>query len=462
MIHETFPSHQPRQERLDNWRLLRFTAMAVPIYAAAQPVMAFVPAILSRHYSISLAALGLVYLIGQVVNSLLDPVVGALSDRTVSRFGRRRPWIAGGGVVFIIGSAMLFFPPAGVGLAWVGLGVLCYYSGYSATLTTHLAWSGEISGDYDQRTRIASWFTLLTSGALVLALALPALADQWYPDDGPLRLTLFGVLVLFTAVPGLLLTLTALPDSGPPITGEPFALRTTLAAVFGNRLLLRVLAADAVVTAGQSIRTALLLFVVTIYFQKPEWAAGLFLLQYAFGMFAGPIWQRIGLHLGKTRGAVTAELVQAAINFGLVFLAPDRFGLMIALAVAQGLSQGSGNLMLRSMVADVADVHRAGTGEDRVGLYYSVFSVSMKLGSALAFGIALPLVAAFGFDPKSAANTPQALHALLLVFALGPALAHTAAAAIIAGFPLNAARHAEIRRQINAREDVYAAAVPAE
>ncbi|WP_334183509.1 MFS transporter [Novosphingobium sp.] len=463
MTRETFRTSPTQQEHLDGWRLLRFTAMSVPVYAAAQPVMAFVPAILSRHYAIPLAGLGLVYLIGQVVNSLLDPVIGSLSDRTISRFGRRRPWIAGGGLLFIIGSAMLFFPPEGATLTWVGIGVICYYTGASTTQTTLMAWSGEVSGDYDQRTRIASQFTLLSSSALVLTLLLPAVADQFRPDDGPLRLTLFGTLVLFTAVPGLLLTLTALPDRSAPSGAEPFALGKTLKAVFGNPLLLRVLSADAAVTAGQGVRTALLLFIVTIYFQRPEWAAGFFLLQYSFGVLAGPIWRRIGQHLGKSRAAVVAELTQAAINFGLVFLTPDRFGLMMALAVAQGLSQGSGNLMLRSMVADVADLHRAETGEDRVGLYYSVFSVSMKLGGALAFGIALPLVTAFGFDPKAATNTPEALNALLLVFALGPALAHTLAAALVAGFPLDAGRHAEIRRQMQAREAVYAAAaVPAE
>lgn len=463
MAYETFSTSPPQQEHLSGWRLLRFTAMAVPVTAAAQPVMAFVPAILSRHYAIPLAGLGLVYLIGQVVNSLLDPLIGTLGDRTVSRFGRRRPWIAAGGVLFIIGSAMLFFPPQDVGLAWVGVGVLCYYTGASATQTTLLAWSGEISGDYDQRTRIASQFTLLSSAALVLALLLPALADQLRPDDGPLRLALFGSLVLFTAVPGLFLTLTAFPDSSAPATTERFALGKTLKAVFGNPLLVRVLAADAAVTAGQGVRTALLLFIVTIYFQRPEWAAGFFLLQYSFGILAGPIWRRIGQYLGKGRAAVVAELSQALINFGLVFLTPDRFGLMMALAVAQGLTQGSGNLMLRSMVADIADLHRAETEEDRVGLYYSVFSVSMKLGAALAFGIALPLVTAFGFDPKAATNTPEALNALLLVFALGPTLAHTLAAGLVAGFPLDARRHGEIRRQLKARDDVRAAAmVPAE
>ncbi|NML93858.1 MFS transporter [Novosphingobium olei] len=451
------PFHTATEDRpsdvLGRTRLLRFSAMAVPIYAAAQPVVAFVPAILSRHYGIPLASLGVLFLIGQALNSLLDPVIGALSDRTVSRFGRRRPWIAGGGLLFIIGCAMLFFPPAGfVSVAWVSIAVLLYYTGAAATVTPLLAWSGEISGDYHERTRIASLFTFLSASALVLTLVLPAIADQLRPDDGPLRLTLFGVLVLGTAVPSLWLTLTALPDrSAVPGEQGPFDLKATLRAIFANKLLLRVLASDTAVTAGQGVRTALLLFVITIYFGKPEWAAGMFLFQYSFGILAGPIWQRIGQALGKSRAAVLAELVQTAINLGLVFLTPDRFGLMLFLAFLQGLSQGSGNLMLRSMVADIADHHRVETGEDRVGLYYSVFSVSQKLGGALAVGIALPLVSAFGFDPRGVVNPPQALEALVLVFALGPALAHALSAALVAGFPLDSRAHAEIRSRLDAR-----------
>ncbi|MEO0031679.1 MAG: hypothetical protein RIS94_1437 [Pseudomonadota bacterium] len=448
MIHHPPEAFATQDERISGWRLLRFAAVAVPVYAAAQPVMAFVPAILARDYGVPLAALGAIFLAGQLLNSLLDPAIGALSDRTRGRFGRRRPWILGGAALFIVGSAMLFFPPAHVTLPWVTAGVLLYYCGASATTTALLAWSGEISGDYHERTRIASTFTLLSSAALVLTLLLPALADQLRPDDGPLRLTLFGTLVLATAVPGLLLTLTSAHDRAPLVASHPPSLRQSLRAVFGNRLLLRVLASDTAVTAGQGIRTGLLLFVVTIYFGRPEWAAGLFLFQYTFGIAAGPIWQRIGQSLGKGRAAVLAELVQAAINLGLVFLTPDRFGLLLVLALLQGLSQGSGNLMLRSMVADIADKHRLDTGEDRVGLYYSVFRVSQKLGGALAVGLALPLVAFLGFDPRAAHNTPEALRGLVLVFAIGPALAHTVAAALVSRFPLDRRAHAEIRRKL--------------
>lgn len=465
-LHSAFtaPASEPKADgAYSAIRLLRFSALVIPLYAAAQPVMAYVPALLSRHYGIPLATLGLLFLIGQAVNSLLDPLVGSLSDRTQSRFGRRRPWILGGGVLFIAGSAILFFPPTGVSTLWIALGVILYYCGASALSTPLMAWSGEISGDYHERTRIAALFTLLSSCALVLALVLPAIADQLRPGDGQLRLTLFGTLVLATALPGLWLTLTAVPDIAPPALERPLTARAGLKAVLGNPLLLRVLAADAAVTAGQGVRTGLLLFVVTFALGRPEWAAGMFLFQYSFGVLAAPIWSRVGKTLGKAQGAVVAELVQAAINFGLLFISADRFWLMLLLAALQGLSQGSGNLMLRSIVSDIADHHRLATGEDRTGLYFSVFGISIKLGGALAVGIALPLVAWLGFDPKAAANTPEALRWLIVVFALGPALAHSIAAALMLGFPLDARRHSEIRRQLEARDSVVAAAlVPAE
>lgn len=433
---------------LSRGQILRLSAFALPLYAAYQPVIAYVPTILARHYGIALTTLGTVFLAGQVINALLDPVVGTLSDRCGSRFGRRRPWVAGGGVLFIVGVAMLFFPPAQVSPAWLAAGALAYFSGSSITQTALFAWSGEVSGDYAQRTRIAAHFTLLSSVALVLVLVLPAIADHLRPDDLPLRLHLFGTLVLASAVPALLLTLTAAPDTVTAAVRTAAAPLAAIRAVFANPLILRVIAADAIVTAGQSVRTGLLLFVVTLYFHRPEWAAGLFLFQYGFGLLAAPIWQRIGIALGKARAAVLGEAAQAAINLALLALTPDRFGLLLALTAAQGLTQGAGNLMLRALVADVADAHAAQTGEERTGLYYSAFSISMKVGSALALGLALPLLGWLGFTPQGT-NGPAALSGLLLVFALGPALAHAIAAGLMAGFPLDRHSHARIRARLD-------------
>lgn len=440
--------------------IARLAAISVPMTAAVQPVAAWLPAILARDFGFSLALVGTLYLAGQLLNSVLDPVVGTLSDRTRSRFGRRRPWIAAGGVLFIGGSAMLFFPPDSIGTGWLIAALTAYYTGLSLVSTPLLAWSGEIAPGYHDRTRVASTFTLLQSVALVAALALAALAHHLRPGDGRLQLTLFGVLVVASAVPALWLTLANRNDRPAENGIAPLSIGAALRAVGRNRLLLRVLASDAAVRAGQGVRTTLLLFYVTFYLGRPEWAAGLFLFQYVFGTLAAPIWQRIGLRLGKRDTAILGEVLQTLINLSLVLTTPDRFWLVLLLTLAQGLTQGSGNIMLRSMVADVADKHRAETGEECAGLYYSVFGLADKIGGALAAGIALPLIGWFGFDPKSAANPPEALQGLLLVFALGPAIAHAVSAAVIAGFSLDARQHDAIRRTLNSADD--AALQPAE
>jgi Na+/melibiose symporter-like transporter len=220
-----------------------------------------------------------------------------------------------------------------------------------------------------------------------------------------------------------------------------------------------VLASDFAVTLGQTIRSSLIVFFVTFYMGRPEWAAGLFLFQFVFGILAGPIWLRIGVALGKHRAAILGESVQVAINLALLLVTPETFGLLLALTLAQGLAQGSGNLMLRAIVADVADKHRLETGEERSGLYFSVFALASKSAGAAAIGIALPLVGWLGFDPKAAVNSPAALTGLLYVFALGPALAHAVSAALLARFPLDEAAHIEIRRQL---EDASLSLAPAE
>ena len=111
--------------------------------------------------------------------------------------------------------------------------------------------------------------------------------------------------------------------------------------------------------------------------------------------------------------------------------------------MAQGLSQGSGNLMLRAIVSDVADQERLKTGKDHSGLLFSIFNVTINAAMALSVGIALPLVHMFGFVPGPT-NTPAALSSLQWIIAVGPAIGHAVSALLMVRFPLTEARHAEI------------------
>ena len=446
-----------REAQLSPARLAAFASIAVPVAGAGLPLALFVPQLYATEFGLSLTTIGLIFFLGRFWDVAADPIVGTLSDRTRTRFGRRRPWIAAGALLFWLASALLFFPPAAlVTPAYLAITLFLFYLGWSMVEIPSSAWAGELSARYHGRTRVVSYQALLRSLGLLAVLVLPTIFDQVEPGNAVLKLNLTGGFILLTLLVALPLTLFSfreLPLTAPPAASQ--GLRRTTSLILSDRLLLRVLASDAVVTAGQSIRASLIVFFAVWYMGLPAWASGLYLLQFSFGIAAAPVWQRIGTRIGKREAAIAGELVQAIINAGLLLVVPGALPLLIALTIAQGLCQGSGNLMLRAMVADVADAHRLRTGHDRTGLFFSVFALTAKLGPAIGIGIALPLIGWFGFAPGPG-NAPAALEALKYVFALGPALAHLLATLIIWRFPLDEGVHAEIRSALDRRDAIPA------
>jgi GPH family glycoside/pentoside/hexuronide:cation symporter len=450
------------------WRLSVFAAMAVPLAAAGLPLAVYLPPYYAQQLGLGLPLVGAIFMLTRVWDAVTDPLIGVLSDSTRTRFGRRKPWIAAGAPLFALSALAIFAPHlfgATPGAAWLAGWLLAFYLGWTMIQIPVSAWAGQLSQQYHQRSRVQAFFHVATALGLLTVLILPALLDRVAAQGGQtadvgLKTALMGGFIIATLVPTIIAALAVTPEPpAPVIPAQRLPLGKAVALLAHEPLLLRVLASDFAVTLGQSIRGSLFVFFVSAFIGRPDLAAGLFLLQFVFGVFAGPIWLKIGYRLGKHRTVVAGELVQVAINLGLLFAARGDLALVVGLTIAQGLAQGSGNLMLRAVVADIADKQRLQTGEDRTALFFSVFSLAGKSATAVAVGVALPLVAAFGFRPGHA-NSPEALTALKLVFALGPAVAHVASAALVARFPLDEARHGEIRRALAARETPLHSAAP--
>lgn len=442
----------PAENAIPTKRLLAFSALSMPLAAVEVPLGTYVPPLYASAFGFDLATVGLIFLAARLWDALIDPSIGLLSDRTRTPLGRRRPWIIVGGLIFGVATVPVFVPPANFGPIALSVALFALYLGYSMIATPYAAWGGELSNRYHERTRIATFQQGATAVALLLALVLPTLLVSRFHDQPRLQLAAMGAMVFILLLPSLVLGLRALPEPEPgPRPEGGLELGKTLRLVFADRLLLRVLVSNFAVRLAQGVRTAIFVFFVTHYMGRPEWAPGLFLFQYVFGILACPLWLTIGRRIGKERAAVAGELTQVAINLALLLVTPDGLPVLVCLTLAQGLAQGSGNLMLRAIVADVADHHRLETGHDRIGLFFSVFSLSDKAAFAAAVGIALPLLAWLGFKPAGT-NDPLVLEHLKWVFALGPALAHLVSAAVIRGFPLNEERHADVRRKLAARD----------
>jgi glycoside/pentoside/hexuronide:cation symporter, GPH family len=259
----------------------------------------------------------------------------------------------------------------------------------------------------------------------------------------------FVIGALVFSIP-VLLSLFAERPAAPVAAARGLAPRTLLRQLL-DPLVLRVMASDFAVSLGQGCRGALLLFFITQYMQLPQWMGVLMLVQFGFGILVAPLWLKLSYRLGKQRTLIVAESLQVALNLSLLLLQPGQVAALLALTVALGLVQASGNLMLRSIVADVADAQRLKTGEECSGLLFSIFNVTSNAAMAISVGIVLPLVGAFGFVP-GAANSAPVLDRLHWLFALAPAAGHLCSALLIMRFPLDERRQAEIVRALQERD----------
>jgi len=435
--------------RLSGWRLAAFSTLMITISGAAFPLTAYLPAFYAQYHGISLGTVGLVFAVVRIVDTLWDPLVGHLSDRSRNRLGRRRIWIMIGLPIYVVATWATFMPPANPGPVYLAACLLLIYGSWTMLQIPYYAWSGEISGQYHERTRVQAYLGVAGAAGLMLVLSVPTVLDQLGYAAQDAKVAAMGWFIIATAVMGGTLTLTSFGEAPPPPPGKPLGFVNALRLLAGEPLLVRVLLSDFAVTIGQTARGTLMLFFFAQYMNLGAAVSLMFTLQYTFGIIASPIWLRIGYRLGKHRALVLGEVLQALINLSLMLVTPGGIVLLAILTIAQGLTQSSGNLMLRAIVSDVADKQRLETGTDRAGLLFSVFGLSMKAGNAVAIGFVLPLVAWLGFK-ASGPNDANSLFALKCVFALVPFAAHTLSALIMLRFPLDEARHAQIRDALEA------------
>ncbi len=121
---------------------------------------------------------GFALLAGKIWDAITDPLMGHLSDRTVCRYGRRRPYIFGGGLLLSTAVWMLWDPWFALTDSRKGLYLFLFYllysTGYTITIVPYSALGAELSSDYYERTRLFTVTSIAGSlGGLAAALSIP-------------------------------------------------------------------------------------------------------------------------------------------------------------------------------------------------------------------------------------------------------------------------------------------------
>ena len=145
-------------ERLSASRLLAYAAPTVALQAMLVPLYNFLPPVYySPAVGMTALTVGFIFALGRFWEAFTDPLVGALSDRTRSRFGRRRIWMAIGAPIALCAAWFLLLPPQGATPAYLLFWLVVFYAGWTMVYVPHQTWGGELATGYQERTRIAGF-----------------------------------------------------------------------------------------------------------------------------------------------------------------------------------------------------------------------------------------------------------------------------------------------------------------
>ena len=124
--------------------------MGLPLAVIGYPLAIWIPAHYSGGLGISLAAVGTILMLARLTDVISDPIIGEISDRWRTPFGRRKPWLFIGVPVMMIGVYNLFIPDEGVGLVYFLIWLAIFFLGSTMIALPLRAWGAELSPEYHQ------------------------------------------------------------------------------------------------------------------------------------------------------------------------------------------------------------------------------------------------------------------------------------------------------------------------
>lgn len=365
--------------------------------------------------------------LGVVWDAVTDPPMGSLSDRTRSRWGRRRPYIAAGGIALAACIVLLFTPPAleaqGGKFAFFLLSYVLLNTCITVISVPHYALGGELSTVASERTEAYAWLVFWGQIGSILGVVLPGLtlAAAGSGGDASYRSYSLAALAVAALVVGSSLTtffaVRELPAAHAPEPSANF-LPSTLAAL-RNRAFLPLFAMYTTMTIGLSASAVLALYYYQYRLQlsQPQ-IYGMTATFVAALCLSLPGWILLGKRFGKKRPALAGCLFFGILSsIGYPLLPPGRIGPPLVLGAIGGACGGS-LVLLYSLATDIVDFDEAKTGRHREGLYFGLWNMGTKFARALAVAVTGVLLHRIAFVPNQP-QEPDVTQALAWIFGPG-------------------------------------------
>ena len=433
---------------------LRLTTLAayglpsLPTTILTFPLFVLLPTFYAQDLGLGLGLVGAILLGSRIWDAVSDPLVGVLSDHINTPWGRRRPWMVAGTPIALVSLWFLLVPGEGVGGQYLLGWTIALYIGGTMILIPYNAWGAEISGHYHERTRVTSFREIFVLAGGITAAVLVAVLQSDRAEA--LRITAIIVIVTLPIAVGFAVLL--VPDR-PTSLEQRLTFARARAAVQSNKPFQRLVAAFFLNSVANGFPITLFLLFVQHNLRADDTMLSLILATYfVMALVSVPFWLHLTKRYGKHRVWVAAMILVCCFFIWVPLLGEGDAWWLLIISLFTGFGLGADLVLPPAMQADVVDLDELRHREKRTGIFFAVWSIALKLSLALAAGIAFPILEFVDFQRDVGDNLPGALLTLAILYAIVPVVFKLAAITLVWGFPLTAAKQAQIRRLIAAKD----------
>ena len=435
--------------KLKKSTLFFYSLAEMPINIALFPILVFIPKFYTGEMGVPLALAANIILAVRIFDVFTDPVVGYINDRTNTKWGRRRPWIAIATPLLMVSIYMLFIPPEGAGALHLFLWMFLLSIGTTMLIIPYYAWGAELSPDYNERSRITGWRSISGVVGSLSAQLIPTIALVFFGLGGSTNvLYIVGIASVIIMPICVFLTIIKVPESKDyvqsnisPIKGfkimlenSPFK-RLIMAFMFGG--------------IAFSITIPLYLFFITYVLKAEEMAIFMLTFFYLTNIIAVPFWVWLSKQIGKHKAYMCSFAMIAFAHPFYLLLGEGDFWWMLPITITTGFAAGGFAALPNSMKADVIDLDTVKSGENRSGLFFSSWSLTSKLAGSIGTWLALTALSWISFNTGfDADNSPSQLFGLKFLFSTLPSFFFLTAIFIIWKYPITEEMHSKIRDQL--------------
>lgn len=433
-------------------------------------------------FGISAAVVGTMFAVTRVWDSFFDPVVGAVADRTSSRWGRFRPYLLFLAVPFgVIGILTFLTPPFGqtgkIVYAFITYALMMMV--YSAINVPYASLLGVMSPDPTDRNTLATYrMTFAYLGSFLALLLFMPLVNAFGGGNsgGPMLGWLTALQAGWLMAAGVIAVVCVLLFLGcfaltkervRPVRQGKTSLKTDLRDLLHNRPWWILLGAGVASLVFNSIRDGATVYYFKYYVDEtavgsisflglPFVLSGLYL---AVGqaanilgvILAAPVSNRIG----KRRTFMAAMAVASVLSIAFFWLGKDQLVSIFILQALISVCAGSIFPLLWSMYADCADYSELQTGNRATGLIFSSSSMSQKFGWAFGTAITGWMLAQFGFQ-ANAVQSAETLQGIRMFLSLLPAAGAFLSLVFIYFYPLSEQKMRQITHELEEKRTAAA------